>query len=84
MIFDFPERIIMRELQQRGDAALTLDQVEILAQIGSTDEFRQAIDRLQAKGLIVRHRFSMATPIEISLTADGRGVPIEKPPDEPA
>lgn len=77
MILDSAERAIMREMQLRGEASFSRVTFERLVQIGSTDVFNEAVDRLKAKGLVVEHRFSPAVSSEISLSVAGRSIKID-------
>jgi DNA-binding HxlR family transcriptional regulator len=85
MMYDLniAERVILGVMQQRGDAALTRDNIERLAQVGSSATFDAAVARLEEAGLVVRHQFSKAVPIQLSLTTEGRSARPPVPQESP-
>lgn len=76
MILDTAERVLMREMQMRGEASFSRVRLEGLTQLGSTAVFEAALDALKAKGLVAEHRFSPSMPWEVSLTIAGRSLKI--------
>lgn len=77
MILDTAERIVMREMQARGEASFSRDTLEGIVSFGSTASFNATLDRLIKLALVAEHRFSSQVPAQVSLSIAGRALKIE-------